>query len=239
MVAEGVETAPTWDALRDMGCDIAQGYLISRPIAGADLRRMAACERDPSVPRFRRRRPGRRGPARMSTCIPVLTRSDSYCAASTQDDFEAFAAIVADPEVVEFLDDGEPIDREACWRGMAIFLGHWHLRGYGWWAVEDRRSGEFLGRIGLYNPEGWPGIEIGWLLRRDVWGSGLATEGAAAALDFAFDVVGADHVISIIDARNVRSIRVAEKLGERYETNVRQADRTLAVYGIDRRRASG
>jgi hypothetical protein len=53
---------------------------------------------------------------------------------------------------------------------MALFIGHWQLRGYGWWAVEDRRTGDFLGRIGLYNPEGWPGIEIGWLLRRQAWG---------------------------------------------------------------------
>ena len=95
----------------------------------------------------------------------------------THDDFEPFATIVSDPEVVRYLDDGAPISREDCWRGMALFIGHWHLRGYGWWAVEDRRSGEFLGRIGLYNPEGWPGIEVGWLLRRDAWGAGLATEG--------------------------------------------------------------
>jgi len=173
----------------------------------------------------------------MSTCIPVLCTERLLLRGFEQDDFEAFAAIVADREVVEFLDDGEPIDREACWRGMAIFVGHWHLRGYGWWAVEDRRNGEFLGRIGLYNPEGWPGLEIGWLLRRDVWGGGLATEGASAALAFAFAFVGADHVISIIDPRNVRSIRVAEKLGEHYETQVRHAGRSLAIYGIDRQRA--
>jgi RimJ/RimL family protein N-acetyltransferase len=63
------------------------------------------------------------------------------------------------------------------------------------------------------------GIEVGWLLRRDVWGVGLATEGASAALTFAFDVVGAGHVIRLIDARNTGSIRVAEKIGERYERN--------------------
>ena len=129
--------------------------------------------------------------------------------AFTKHDFEPFATIVSDPEVVRFLDDGAPISREECWRGMALFIGHWTLRSYGWWAVEDRHSGEFLGRIGLYNPEGWPGIEVGWLLRRDVWGAGLATEGAIAALRFAFDVVEATHVISLIDPRNTRSVRVA------------------------------
>ena len=115
-----------------------------------------------------------------------------------------------------------------------LVIGHWTLRGYGWWAVEDRRTGDFLGRIGLYNPEGWPGIEVGWLLRRDVWGAGLATEGATAALTFAFDVVGAGHVISIIDARNARSIRVAEKIGERYERDLRHKDKAVVVYGTNR-----
>jgi RimJ/RimL family protein N-acetyltransferase len=167
--------------------------------------------------------------------VPVLHTDRLVLRAFTPDDFEPFAQIVSDPEVVQYLDDGVPISREECWRGIALFIGHWHLRGYGWWAVEDRRSGDFLGRIGLYNPEGWPGIEIGWLLRRDKWGAGLATEGATAALTFAFDVVGATHVISLIDARNTRSIRVAEKIGERYEHDTNHKDRALAVYGTHQR----
>jgi RimJ/RimL family protein N-acetyltransferase len=167
--------------------------------------------------------------------VPVLHTDRLVLRAFTPDDFEPFAQIVSDPEVVQYLDDGAPISREECWRGMALFIGHWQLRGYGWWAVEDRRSRDFLGRIGLYNPEGWPGIEIGWLLRRDKWGAGLATEGATAALTFAFDVVGASHVISLIDARNTRSIRVAEKIGERYEHDTNHKDRILAVYGTHTR----
>ena len=170
--------------------------------------------------------------------VPLLCTERLLLRAFTEHDFEPFAAIVSDPEVVRYLDDGEPISREECWRGMALFLGHWTLRGYGWWAVEDRRTGDFIGRIGLYNPEGWPGIEIGWLLRRDVWGAGLATEGALAALAFAFDVVGADRVISLIDPRNTRSIRVAEKIGERYERDLLHRDKAVAVYGVSRDGAS-
>jgi RimJ/RimL family protein N-acetyltransferase len=165
--------------------------------------------------------------------IPVLETERLVLRGFSPDDFEPFATIVSDPEVVRYIDDGSPISREDCWRGIAVFVGHWHLRGYGWWAAEDRRTGQFLGRIGLYNPEGWPGIEVGWLLRREVWGEGLATEGAAAALDFAFDVVGTDHVISLIDPRNLRSIRVAEKLGEQYERDLHHAGKPVVVYGID------
>jgi RimJ/RimL family protein N-acetyltransferase len=170
----------------------------------------------------------------MTGTVPVLRTERLLLRAFTEHDFEPFATIVSDPEVVRFLDDGSPISREECWRGMALFIGHWKLRGYGWWAAEDRRTGEFLGRIGLYNPEGWPGIEVGWLLRREAWGSGLATEGARAALEFAFDVVGADHVISLIDPKNTRSIRVAEKIGERYETDLVHKGKAVAVYGVHR-----
>jgi RimJ/RimL family protein N-acetyltransferase len=167
----------------------------------------------------------------MNQCVPVLHTERLVLRAFTQDDFEPFTHIVSDPEVVRYLDNGAPISREECWRGMALFIGHWYLRGYGWWAVEDRRTGDFLGRIGLYNPEGWPGIEVGWLLRRDVWGAGLATEGATAAINFAFDVVGAGHVISLIDPRNARSIRVAEKIGEHFEADVVFKNKALLVYG--------
>lgn len=167
----------------------------------------------------------------MNSSVPILHTRRLVLRGFAQDDFEPFADIVSDPEVVRYLDNGAPLSREDCWRGMALFIGHWHLRGYGWWAVEDRRTGEFLGRIGLYNPEGWPGIEVGWLLRRDVWGAGLATEGATAAIKFAFDVVGAGHVISLIDPRNARSIRVAEKIGEQYEADLDFEGKAVVVYG--------
>ncbi len=73
---------------------------------------------------------------------------------------------------------------------MAMFVGHWSLRGYGLWAAEERATGEFVGRIGLWNPEGWPGLEVGWLLDCACWGRGLATEGARAALAYAFTTLG-------------------------------------------------
>ncbi|MDQ1533928.1 MAG: hypothetical protein QOF28_1689 [Actinomycetota bacterium] len=169
----------------------------------------------------------------MNGPVPVLRTERLVLRGFTPEDFEPFAAIVSDPEVVRYLDDGAPISRDDCWRGMALFIGHWTLRGYGWWAVEDRRTGDFLGRIGLYNPEGWPGVELGWLLRRDAWGAGLATEGATAALSFSFDVIGADHVISLIDPSNTRSIRVAEKIGEHPIGNLDHFGKAVAVYRID------
>jgi RimJ/RimL family protein N-acetyltransferase len=111
-------------------------------------------------------------------------------------------------------------------------LGHWQLRGYGMWAVEERSSATLVGRIGFYELDDWPGMEVGWMLARSHWGRGLATEGARAALSFAFDVLQKPHVISLIRPENVASIRVAEKLGERLEGRSRALGAEALVYGI-------
>jgi len=113
-------------------------------------------------------------------------------------------------------------------------LGHWQLRGYGLWAVEERASGEMVGRIGCWNPEGWPGLEVGWTLRRRYWGRGYATEGARAALEYAFTQLGCRHVISLIRPANAASIRVAERLGERLEDRIELNGHEALVYGIGR-----
>jgi len=168
----------------------------------------------------------------MSFTIPTLSTKRLVLRGFTDRDFEPFAEIVSDPEVVRYIDDGEPIDREQCWRGIALFIGHWTLRGYGWWAVEERETGQFLGRIGLYNPEGWPGLEVGWFFDRARWGHGFATEAGLAALDWAFRVLGAERVISVIHPKNVASIRVAERLGERFErAMVLDGGIEVVVYG--------
>lgn len=150
------------------------------------------------------------------------------------DDFEDFARISADPEVMRYIANGQPATRSHAWRAMAVFVGHWSLRGYGLWAAEERATGRFVGRIGLWNPEGWPGLEVGWLLDRACWGCGLATEGARAALDYAFTTLGADHVISVIHPENARSIRVAEKIGERFERDYDFDGNPTVIYGITR-----
>jgi RimJ/RimL family protein N-acetyltransferase len=148
------------------------------------------------------------------------------------DDLDAYARIVADPEVMRYLGDGQPLDRVGAWRQMAWILGHWSLRGYGLWAVEERATGQLVGRIGFINPEGWPGFELGWALGREHWGKGYATEGARRALAYAFRELRRDHVISLIYPANTASIRVAERLGERLESRAQLFGHELLVYGI-------
>ena len=109
--------------------------------------------------------------------------------------------------------DGRPLTRIEAWRQLAMFAGHWVLRGYGLWAVEERVSGEFLGRIGCLNPEGFPAFEIAYTLGQWAWGKGYAREGAAAALRYARETLGRTEITSIIRPANAASIRVASSLG--------------------------
>ena len=166
--------------------------------------------------------------------IPTLETARLLLRQFRQSDFEPLAALHADPVVMRFLGDGKPRSRPETWVAMASYLGHWELRGYGLWAVEEKATGEFVGRIGLLNPEGWPGLEVAWTVARARWGNGFATEGAKAALDYAFSVLGLDHLISLIHPDNAASIRVALRIGEKLEGQAELFGVMRSVYGIDR-----
>ena len=97
-------------------------------------------------------------------------------------DFEAYAEMCGDEEVMKYL-GGSAMTRMEAWRSMATVLGHWRLRGFGLWAVEEREHGIVVGRVGCWRPEGWPGLEVAWTLRRAFWGRGYATEAAKAAFE--------------------------------------------------------
>ena len=150
-------------------------------------------------------------------------------------DTDAYAATFADPEVMQFLGDGEPVSRDQAWRHMATVIGHWHLRGYGFWAVEEKATGDVIGRVGCWNPEGWPAMEVGWIIRRESWGKGYATEAGRAAMDWAFhQYEDLESLCSVIYTGNERSIGVAEKLGESWEYTCDVMDHECQIYSITR-----
>src|SRR4051812_28261601 len=118
---------------------------------------------------------------------------------------------VQDPEVQRFL-GGVRTPYEA-FRTLATHAGHWTLRGFGQWAVQRIEDGRFVGRVGLWEPPGWPGPEVGWRLARDTWGQGYATEAARAAIGWAWTALDLDRLSSMIVPGNAASQRVAQRLG--------------------------
>lgn len=99
--------------------------------------------------------------------VPTIETERMVLRPFRDDDLDAYAAMSADPEVTRYLSgDGATMSREDAWRSMAMLAGHWTLRGYGTWAAELKATGELAGRVGLHNPEGWPGLEVGWAFAR-------------------------------------------------------------------------
>jgi RimJ/RimL family protein N-acetyltransferase len=114
--------------------------------------------------------------------IPTLETERLRLRCLRGSDYEDYAALYAEPETVRFSADGKTWDRGRAWRHMAFAVGHWRLKGIGTWAVEKKATDAFLGMIGFWEPETWPGFELGWTLAPRYWGQGFATEGASAAL---------------------------------------------------------
>jgi RimJ/RimL family protein N-acetyltransferase len=127
------------------------------------------------------------------------------------EDFEGWAALMADEENAKHV--GGPQPRAVAWRGFLSMAGSWAIQGYGMFSVIEKSTGRWIGRLGPWYPEGWPGTEVGWGIVRDAWGQGYAPEGAAAAMDWAFDTLGWTTIIHSIAPDNLASRAVARKLG--------------------------
>lgn len=129
------------------------------------------------------------------------------------EDFDAWAAFMADAEAARHI--GGQQARSVAWRGFMTMAGAWHIQGFAMFSVIEKSSSRWVGRLGPWVPEGWPGTEVGWGIIREAWGRGYAVEGAIAAIDWAFANLGWDEVIHTIAPTNHASERVAEKLGSR------------------------
>ena len=162
--------------------------------------------------------------------VPVIETARLRLRCPEERDFAALAAFNADAETMRYLGTGETLDEMGSWRQLAMLLGHWALRGYGLFVVEERASGAFVGRVGLLNPATWPEIELAWGVARPHWGKGYAPEAAAAVRDWAFGPLGLTRIASFVHRENHRSIRVAEKLGSRREGTVRLLGHEVPVY---------
>ncbi|MEM9798664.1 MAG: GNAT family N-acetyltransferase [Pseudomonadota bacterium] len=127
-----------------------------------------------------------------------------------ESDIDAFAEFYASDRS-HFV--GGPMTRELTCRAVMAYAGHWHLRGYGRWMIEDKATGDTLGNVGLWYPDGWPEPEIGWTLFNGAEGRGVATETALASRAYAYEVLGWSTSISLIALDNAPSQRLAQRMG--------------------------
>ena len=132
------------------------------------------------------------------------------------EDCEPHIAMLQNPKTAAFLSPTkEPQDRMDLWRQFASYLGHWQMRGFGFFSVDEKETGNWVGRVGPWMPDGWPSLECGWSIDPAHWGKGYAPEAAIASVKWAFDQFpDLDRIISVIDPENTNSQAVAKKIGE-------------------------
>jgi RimJ/RimL family protein N-acetyltransferase len=161
-------------------------------------------------------------------------------------DWDGFAEIWGDPEVVRFL-GGRTLSPDEVPEGIERMLKHWDRHGVGLFSALRKEDERLIGRVGylLWDSERWVNamheelegdleLEIGWVVARAFWNQGYATEAAAACRDHAFGSLGRDRVISLIAPENAASIRVAEKIGERYERDVEIMVGPVGLYALEK-----
>lgn len=142
---------------------------------------------------------------------PLLKTQRLLLRPPTQDDFPAFADMMSDNEHVRFIGGSQL--RATAWRTWAMLAGSWSLLGFGMFSVIERATGHWIGRVGPWAPEGWPGNEVGWGLSSAATGKGYGVEAASAALDWTFNTLGWRDVIHIIAPANLPSAALAARLG--------------------------
>src|SRR5918998_4057023 len=116
-------------------------------------------------------------------------------------DLDGWAAMMADEEAARFIGGAAP--RSVTWRGMMTIIGSWHALGFSMFSVIEKSSGRWVGRLGPWMPDGWPGTEVGWGIHPAFQGRGYAVEGSTAAIDWAFEHLGWTEVIHCIHPENV------------------------------------
>lgn len=134
------------------------------------------------------------------------------------EDFEGWAEFMADDEATRFI--GGTMGRAQAWRNMMVVIGSWTAIGVGFFSVIEKSSGYWIGRVGPWKPELWPGTEVGWGLLPIAHGKGYALEAAIASIDYAVDILGWRDIIHTIETGNIASEKLAQRLGS-HNRNIR------------------
>jgi len=149
----------------------------------------------------------------MSATEPKIETARLLLRLPRREDFDRYADMHADEETARHI--GGAMPRAASWRKFLQMPGAWAMQGYAMFSVVEKSSGKWIGQVGPWQPEGWPGTEVGWAFHRDSWGKGYALEGAIATIDWVFANLGWSDVIHSINPENTPSQALAKRLGSR------------------------
>jgi len=152
----------------------------------------------------------------------------------TSYDLDAFASMNADADVMRYIGDGNPQSRAQTQMRLNAILDHWSQHGFGLCAVVDKATREFAGFCGLQYLDNTSEIEIGYRLARKFWGIGVATEAAGASLRHAFEVLGLERIVAVVQPENVASQMVVQKIGLKYVKDARFYNSDVEYYAITR-----
>lgn len=133
-------------------------------------------------------------------------------------DSDAFIHYYADEKNAKYV--GGRKNADEAWRHLALQIGHWKLKGFGYWAVEEKASGDFVGCVGLWQSPGWPELELGYWLVNEHQGKGYAKEAALKCIEYARNILKANSLVSYIDPGNRPSIKLVESLGAKYDETI-------------------
>lgn len=146
--------------------------------------------------------------------IPTLETERLLLRPFVLEDLDPFAAIVSNPQVIgNATYSGQTMNRSQAFNWLCMMLGHWQLRGFGIWAVEEKSSSQFIGRIGLQYLDWFDDVELVWMLDQAAWGKGFGTEGARAAVEYGMGPLQLPAVTAVIRTDNEPSQRLAKRLG--------------------------
>lgn len=166
--------------------------------------------------------------------IPVIETKRLRLRGFKDSDLDDFSEMNFDPEFAKYFGTGKPLSRWDSWNVLTMLAGHWMIRGFGFWIVEEKITGDFVGRVGVWHPDGWPGTEIGWGISKKHWGKGYATEAAEAAKNWAFGNLDIEELISVIHPENEPSKKVAVRIGEAYKETINVNGKLSDIYSIYR-----
>jgi ribosomal-protein-alanine N-acetyltransferase len=153
--------------------------------------------------------------------IPIQNSERLTLRSFTGSDAIPLHRIMGQSQILRYFSNSTPPELDRVERLVYFQLEHWEQYGYGWWAIdvlEEKEIGRFIGWAGLQFLSDTDEVEVAYMLDRDYWGRGLATEAANEALRYGFDQLKVDEIVGIVHPENAASIRVIEKLGMVFDT---------------------